>query len=185
MKKLATLGLIMILIGLVMIRKDDIITLVNKYIMPQKIVVAIDNKNEYYRDYDFLYVQRTDDFSPQNTQDILNIYSSLLLNLPENTSLEEIVYYLNENLLDYLIELDNNYATLLNFYLLYKLDLILDNEAYSIDLTKEEKISGNKIRESLKMVLECFDLKETIEEFINSNNQNQILITNELKENLI
>ena len=121
----------------------------------------------------------------EKEEDILNIYSSLLLNLPENTSLEEIVYYLNENLLDYLIELDNNYATLLNFYLLYKLDLILDNEAYSIDLTKEEKISGNKIRESLKMVLECFDLKETIEEFINSNNQNQILITNELKENLI
>lgn len=121
----------------------------------------------------------------EKEEDILNIYSSLLLNLPENTSLEEIVYYLNENLLDYLIELDNSYATLLNFYLLYKLDLILDNEAYSIDLTKEEKISGNKIRESLKMVLECFDLKETIEEFINSNNQNQILITNELKENLI
>ncbi len=121
----------------------------------------------------------------EKEEDILNIYSSLLLNLPENTSLEEIIYYLNENLLDYLIELDNNYATLLNFYLLYKLDLILDNEAYSIDLTKEEKISGNKIRESLKIVLECFDLKETIEEFINSNNQNQILITNELKENLI
>ena len=76
MKKLLTLGLLMILAGLVMIRQDDIKTIINTYLSPQKIDLG--DKNEYYRDYDFNYVQNTDNFNPSNSQDVLNIYYTVI-----------------------------------------------------------------------------------------------------------
>lgn len=77
MKKLLfTIGLLMILAGLIMIRKDDILTIINTYLSPAE--VKLGEKNEYYRDYDFNYVQNTDNFTPANTQDILNIYYTVI-----------------------------------------------------------------------------------------------------------
>ncbi len=77
MRKILTLGLIMILAGLIMIRKDDITTIINTYLYPNH-NVELGEKNEYYRDYDFLYVQNTTDFSPSSMQDILNIYYTVI-----------------------------------------------------------------------------------------------------------
>jgi hypothetical protein len=77
MKKLITLGLLMILAGLVLIRKDDIITIFNTYLSPNT-NVELGEKNEYYRDYDFKFVQNTDNFSPSNYQDLLNIYYTVI-----------------------------------------------------------------------------------------------------------
>lgn len=74
MKKLALLGMAMILCGLIMMRKDDIITIIHTYIKLDEKSVSIEEKNDYYRDYDFLFVQNTNDFVPKNNQDILNIY---------------------------------------------------------------------------------------------------------------
>ena len=76
MKKLLTLGLLMILAGLVMIRQDDIKTIINTYLSPKQIDLG--DKNEYYRDYDFNYVQNTDNFNPSNSQDVLNIYYTVI-----------------------------------------------------------------------------------------------------------
>ena len=76
MKKLLTLGLLMILAGLVMIRQDDIKTIINTYLSPK--TIDLGDKNEYYRDYDFNYVQNTDDFNPSNSQEILNIYYTVI-----------------------------------------------------------------------------------------------------------
>ena len=76
MKKLLTLGLLMILAGLVMIRQDDIKTIINTYLSPK--TIDLGDKNEYYRDYDFNYVQNTDNFNPSNSQDVLNIYYTVI-----------------------------------------------------------------------------------------------------------
>lgn len=74
MKKLALLGLTFIFIGVFLMRKDDLFTIVNTFISQKIAPVELGSKNEYYRDYDFMYVQNTDDFVPKNKQDILNIY---------------------------------------------------------------------------------------------------------------
>lgn len=76
-KTLATLGLLLIFIGLFMMKKDDINTLINKYFKSDNIV-TLGEKNEYYRDYDFDFVQNTNNFSPNNYQDLLNIYYTVL-----------------------------------------------------------------------------------------------------------
>ena len=77
MKRLITLGLICILVGLIMIRKEDLVTIINTYLTPNK-VIELGEKNKYYRDYDFTFVQNTDDFTPANMQDILNIFYTVL-----------------------------------------------------------------------------------------------------------
>ena len=78
MKKIATLGLLMILIGLIMIRKDDLITLFNTRFETKSIAVTLGEKNQYYRDYNFNYVQNTEEFTPRNKQDIINIYYTII-----------------------------------------------------------------------------------------------------------
>ena len=35
---------------------------------------VLKNKNEYYRDYNFMFVRNTENFSPSSPQDILNIF---------------------------------------------------------------------------------------------------------------
>lgn len=74
---MVTTGLLFILIGLVLIRKDDINTIINKYLSPNRETVLTD-VNKYYREYDFKFVQNTNDFSPNNYQDLLNIYYTVI-----------------------------------------------------------------------------------------------------------
>ncbi|MBR2678798.1 MAG: hypothetical protein IKE63_05220 [Bacilli bacterium] len=87
LKAIITLCLIVILAGLVMIRKDDIITIINTYIMPNT-NVELGEKNEYYRNYDFDFVQNTNDFNPSSLHDILNIYYTVI-----NAGKDEFAFY--------------------------------------------------------------------------------------------
>ena len=82
-----TLGLISILAGLIIIRYEDIKTLINTYLFINP-DVKLESKNEYYRDEDFEFVQNTDNFSPKNSQDILNIYYTVL-----NSGEEKFYFY--------------------------------------------------------------------------------------------
>ena len=56
-KLLITLSLFLILTGVVLIKRESITTLLNTYFSSNTTKVSITNINEYYRDYDFLYVQ--------------------------------------------------------------------------------------------------------------------------------
>ena len=76
-KTLATLGLLLIFIGVFLMKKDDINTIINKYFKWNN-SVTLGDKNEYYRDYDFDFVQNTNNFRPNNYQDLLNIYYTVL-----------------------------------------------------------------------------------------------------------
>ena len=75
-KTLVTCGLTFIFIGVFLLRKDDIILYINKYLNSNKKITI--EKNKYYRNYDFDFVQNTDNFSPKNYQDILNIYYTVI-----------------------------------------------------------------------------------------------------------
>lgn len=109
MKKLlgiiVLLGLVSILAGLIITRYDDITTLINIYIFRNH-NVTLDSKNEYYRDLDFEFVQNTDNFSPQNEQDILNIYYTAI-----NAGKNEFTFYCpkeNENCINDISNLAND-----------------------------------------------------------------------------
>lgn len=88
MKKLITLGILLIIVGLTLTYKEDILEGYYHYFFSSKKEITIGEKNEYYRDYDFLYVQNTDNFSPKNKQDLLNIFYTII-----NAGKEKFTFY--------------------------------------------------------------------------------------------
>ena len=76
-KGLLTLGIVLILAGIIYRYKDDVLIYVDQYLSPYK-YVTLGEVNEYYRDYDFQYVKNTDNFIPTNPQDLINIYYTVI-----------------------------------------------------------------------------------------------------------
>lgn len=99
MKKIILLGILLIILGLFMMEKDSIIQFYQKYIFPVPDVITLGDKNSYYRNYDFDFVQNTDNFSPTNKQDILNIYYTVI-----NAGKESFTFYCPKEYSDCLTE---------------------------------------------------------------------------------
>ena len=66
--------------------------LYNQYIIKDYQESIVLNKNEYYRDYSFDYVQTTDNFIPENKQDLLNIFYTVI-----NSGQESFTFYCPKN----------------------------------------------------------------------------------------
>lgn len=88
MKKLAGLGILLIIIGLYLSKTEYANTPINELFTGKTIEITLGEKNEYFRNYDFSYVQNTDDFSPDCKQDILNIYYTAI-----NAGKNEFTFY--------------------------------------------------------------------------------------------
>lgn len=117
----------------------------------------------------------------ENKEDeILNILSSIILNFPDSVSFEEINYYINEGLFEFLLESENNLSALILFYLKNKTELILEDENYSIDLTKENKKEANIINSKLNNAIQIFDKKETLTLGLNSINYFENILSLEI-----
>ena len=117
----------------------------------------------------------------ENREDeILNILSSIILNFPDSISFEEINYYINEGLFEFLLESENNLSALILFYLKNKTELILEDENYSIDLTKENKKEANIINSKLNNAIQIFDKKETLALGLNSINYFENILSLEI-----
>lgn len=117
----------------------------------------------------------------ENREDeILNILSSIILNFPDSISFEEINYYINEGLFEFLLESENNLSALIVFYLKNKIELILADENYSIDLTKENKKEANIINSKLNNAIQIFDKIETLTLGLNSINYFENILSLEI-----
>ena len=92
MRKLLTyLGFIMIITGLFLNYKTELMTLYHEaiaYFSKEEIVLT---KNEYFREYDFEYVQNTVNFEPMNSQDIMNIFYTVI-----NSGMDSFTFYCPE-----------------------------------------------------------------------------------------
>lgn len=83
----------------------------DKFVYAKK-EVAPPEKNNYYRDYDFEFVQNTKDFTPDNYQELLNIYYTAL-----NSGVKEFSFFCPKDYEDCLDEVDslaNDNTTLSN-----------------------------------------------------------------------
>ncbi len=87
MKALIKIGIFSILLGLIIMYKDDIVELYNvllvKFSKPDELI-----KNEYYKKDDFKFVKNTNDFRPQNKQDLYNIYYTVI-----NSGMKKYSFY--------------------------------------------------------------------------------------------
>lgn len=78
MKKYIILIFLIILFGFTFAFRKPLYNLYRTYFINEDKDVTLTASNDYTRDYDFNYVQLTDDFSPNNYQDLLNIYYTVL-----------------------------------------------------------------------------------------------------------
>lgn len=79
MKKLLTTLFLLGIIACIYFYSDEIVDFVMyKFVYAEDL--KYEDANIYKRDYDFLFVQRTDNYEPQNGQDILNIIYTALNN---------------------------------------------------------------------------------------------------------
>ena len=102
MKKTIPLLLILALLVYAVYNKDELMKTYNDYTMNKKIEKIKLDKNEYYRDYSFNYVQTTDNYKPTNRQDLLNIiYTSI------NSGASSFKFYCPSEFESCLQEIDN------------------------------------------------------------------------------
>lgn len=110
MKKLAILGMLFIVIGTLLSEEEKLKIPINELLNGNNIDVSLGEKNAYYRDYDFSYVQNTTNFIPDCKQDLLNIYYTAI-----NAGKEEFTFYCSKDYEDCISDLEsiaNNKDTL-------------------------------------------------------------------------
>ena len=111
MKKLVIMGLLLITFGVCMLYNSEIVAFtVSKFINPKEKESALVN-NDYALNNSYNFVQITDNFSPSNRQDILNIYYTVI-----NSGMENFTFYCPKEYKNCISEVDNisNDQTLLS-----------------------------------------------------------------------
>ena len=75
--------------------KENILVYYNDYLSPNKEKPTPLVKNEYYRNYNFKYISNTENFSPLNKQDVMNIYYTII-----NSGMDEFTFYCPDEYID-------------------------------------------------------------------------------------
>lgn len=113
-------------------------------------------KNEYYRDYDYEFVQNTDNFNPKNKNDILNIYFTVL-----NSGVKNFYFYCPDkydNCINDIKEITNNktiLSTINNYVHPYNSYKNIETSYYKtgkVEISIEKTYSENKINTINKQI---------------------------------
>ena len=102
MKKYIILIFLIILFGFTFAFRKPLYNLYRTYIVKEQKEVVLTANNDYSRDYSFNFVSLTDDFSPKNYQDLLNIYFTIL-----NSGEDEFSFYCQDDYKECLTDIDN------------------------------------------------------------------------------
>lgn len=78
MKRFIYFALLLLIFMFVLIFREDVNKLYYKMVKYFSPIDLTLEKNQYYREYDFNYVQNTIDFSPSNMQDVINIFYTVI-----------------------------------------------------------------------------------------------------------
>ena len=78
MKKYIILLVLIIVFIATFFYRQPLYNIYRTYIVKENKNASLNTSNDYSRDYDFNYVQLTDTFTPNNFQDLLNIYYTVL-----------------------------------------------------------------------------------------------------------
>ncbi len=115
-------------------------------------------------------------------EDIFLIYSSLLYNFPDSVTFEEILEYNKEGVLNYLIELPDNFASIMILFLQDKLRATMQNEAYSLDFSGNTRKDAESVLSSLNLITEYEDKATTIKNGLLSDFKTEILMALQLAD---
>ncbi len=92
-RNLTVWGLVLIIFGVCFLYREEIIAFYMKTFVKADTVAVIEEnqKNEYYLNYKYAFIENTDNFSPQNREDIMKIYYTVL-----NAGLTDFTFYCPE-----------------------------------------------------------------------------------------
>ena len=110
MKKYIVLIFLIILFGFTFAFRKPLYNLYRTYFIKETKRITLANSNNYTREYDFIFVKRTDNFTPEDRQDLLNIYYTVI-----NSGVTTFSFYCPdsyETCLDEVDNLANNQTTL-------------------------------------------------------------------------
>lgn len=90
MKRLVTLGMLCICFGFLFLYREEIVTFVLRHFVDVERTVSFtgNDQNRYFLGRSYAFVQSTNDFEPNNKQEILNIYYSVL-----DRGMNEVTFY--------------------------------------------------------------------------------------------
>ena len=112
MKRMIWFLLIVLVCLLTYNYKDEILVYYNKYYESKNFKPTPLDTNEYSRNYNFQYVSLTDKFLPENKQDIMNVYYTVI-----NSGMNEFTFYCKSeytNCLNDVRDIANDQTTISN-----------------------------------------------------------------------
>lgn len=86
MKKYMLLIVLTLLFGVVFFYRENIVIFYVEHFIEVDKEIKLTGQNSYARDNEFAYVSLTDDFTPENKQDLLNIYYTIINSGKDNFS---------------------------------------------------------------------------------------------------
>ena len=111
--KLKNLIITFILILIILLETINIKPITNffKNLINNNKTIIINHKNKYYKDYDFLFIKNTDNYTPYSYNDLLNIFYSVI-----NNGWDEFTFYCPSEYSDCIndVELISNNQVLLS-----------------------------------------------------------------------
>lgn len=162
MRKLFTTIFLLLILGLMLTYYSEIFDFVVKNVIYRNELIY-DEPNNYKRNYDFEFVKQTDDFEPNNKQDIMNIIYSMLNNgwndftffcpVEYETCLDDVEAIINDRIL---ISNINNFVSPYNSYNQISVNMnnfgrvnVIVDRLYSDELISEIDSKINEIYNSL------------------------------------
>lgn len=167
MKKLLSLILLIIALFFIYKYRENIIKIYNDYFVPIEDKISKLEKNKYFRDYDFSYVQNTNNFIPKSKSEILNIYYTIV-----NSGMNEFTFYCPkeyENCINDVRDIANDQDTisnLNNFVHPYNSFKTLQTEVDSIG---KVTLRVTKVYDDEMIIILNYKVDEILKKSINNN----------------
>ena len=176
MKKIICLLLFIFIFYFAYQNREKIYELYDQYFVPIEKKVTKLEKNEYYRNYDFSYVQNTNDFIPHSKTDIKNIYYTIV-----NSGMTHFTFYCPadyENCINDVNDIandQNTISTINNFVHPYNSFKTLKTEVDSIG---KINIEIEKVYDDEMIII----LNYKIDEIIKQNIKDSLTIKEKIKK---
>ncbi len=184
MKKIITLALLLIIFGCCLLFSDEIVGFTIKHFISGSQTSDKLENNEYALKSNYKYVQLTDDFSPENKKDLLNIFFTVI-----NSGMDKFTFYCPKSYKNCLTDINyisnnqvllsniNNYVHIYNsfqnieteFDSLGKIDVTVNHTYTNKQISKIEKAANTILKNNITADMETDNKIKAIHDYIVNN----------------
>ncbi len=147
--------------------RENIVLLYNQYLVPIEEKVTKLEKNNYYRDYNFSYAKNTDNFIPNNKDDLINIYYTVV-----NSGMTDFTFYCSKDYTNCVKDVSdfandqNMISNLNNFVHPYNSFKTITTE---VESTGKVSLSIDKVYDDEMIIILNYKVDEIMKKYIKDN----------------